>query len=50
MKKIYTPAELEIVKLGKNDVIATSGDGNDAPADTNPNYPFGGGYDSSGWT
>ena len=49
MKKKYTEAELEIIKLSCPDVIRTSGENNEEPG-VDPDNVFDGGYDINGWT
>ena len=49
MKKKYESIEFELIPIGLNDVISTSGQIT-PPEDDVDNNPFGGGYDHGGWT
>lgn len=50
MKKEYISAEIEIIKINNQDVITSSGGGGPIEPGGNPSNPFGGGYDTDGWT
>ena len=48
VKKIYTPAEIEFLKLDMTDIIRTSPADN--PSEPPIDDPFKGEYDKNGWT
>ena len=50
MKKEYVIAEIEILNINFGDIITASGDAGPIDPGADQNNPFGGGYDSNGWT